>query len=721
MNNNWNRNQMRGGNNRGRGHGRGRGPGGFWPQRGFRGSNWRGFNRGGPRQNFDGRKFNQQWMQKTKRDGPSKRLSEQDIGVTEYLSDHEGFNGIIKSRFSDFQVSEINEKGEIAKLTDLSAPQPPIDEDVVDDEDLILNKYNLEILPMETWDNINKLAISPEKLEPVKVDVTGMSKEERTKIHDAVKKAFGESIVGSTVTENDKKFVVFEKYRKGVRIDNRVKWVWPGEYVRFIVYKENCDTMEAAQRIADRLRLNIKPSMVGYAGTKDRRAKTSQWFSLRKVDPRKIVNACKDLREIRVGNFSFSNDNLKLGMLQGNVFRICLRNVTASDECIDKACTLLQKNGFINYYGLQRFGSRIDMPTYEIGKKLLQGNFQEAIECMLSECEDVLAAYRAEGARAALARVSRNGGNEARVLRALALRPHDLLGALDKVARNARLLYIHSYQSLVWNRVVSERLRRAGRSAAVGDLVPAHGHADEAIEEESDNDDSQTDLQTDEPSEDTATPTNDTPKPAEQTDAPAKKLIPVKVLTQEDIDSGKYTIFDIVLPLPGYSVEYPPNMVDYYKELLEKDGLNLDMKHKYKSYSMCGGYRRCALRPRALEWRRAHYAHHAHDLLLSDRDLLDGRSAPADDGKYKALLLTMTLPTSCYATMALRELLRVDTSSDNQALQNNYHEDGNDKNGKDNKDVEANENVSSGEKRKIDDDKDLDEDLVKKTKQNDDE
>lgn len=45
--------------------------------------------------------------------------------------------------------------------------------------------------------------------------MTGMSKEERTKIHDAVKKAFGASIVSSTITITDKKIVRFEKFQKG--------------------------------------------------------------------------------------------------------------------------------------------------------------------------------------------------------------------------------------------------------------------------------------------------------------------------------------------------------------------------------------------------------------------------------------------------------------------------------------------------------------------------
>lgn len=57
-------------------------------------------------------------------------------------------------------MSEINEKGEIAKLTDMSVPELPQDGQVVADEDLLLNKYNLEILAMETWDKLNKLTLS---------------------------------------------------------------------------------------------------------------------------------------------------------------------------------------------------------------------------------------------------------------------------------------------------------------------------------------------------------------------------------------------------------------------------------------------------------------------------------------------------------------------------------------------------------------------------------
>lgn len=63
---------------------------------------------------------------------------------------------------------------------------------------------------------------------------------------------------------------------------------------------------------------SLKPSILGYAGTKDRRAKTSQWFSAKRIDPARIATACRYLKDIHVGNFTFGDTNLKLGMLKGN-------------------------------------------------------------------------------------------------------------------------------------------------------------------------------------------------------------------------------------------------------------------------------------------------------------------------------------------------------------------------------------------------------------------
>ena len=47
----------------------------------------------------------------------------------------------------------------------------------------------------------------------------------------------------------------------------------------------------------------------------------------------------------------------------------------------------------------------------------------------------------------------------------------------------------------------------------------------------------------------------------------------MKILTEEDLKN--YSIFDVVLPLPGYSVVYPNNNIfEKYKELMWKDHLD---------------------------------------------------------------------------------------------------------------------------------------------------
>lgn len=50
------------------------------------------------------------------------QLKETEVGITQYVNKLNGFSGIIKARFSDFQVNEIALDGKIAKLTDTNCP-----------------------------------------------------------------------------------------------------------------------------------------------------------------------------------------------------------------------------------------------------------------------------------------------------------------------------------------------------------------------------------------------------------------------------------------------------------------------------------------------------------------------------------------------------------------------------------------------------------------------
>ena len=50
----------------------------------------------------------------------------------------------------------------------------------------------------------------------------------------------------------------------------------------------------------------------------------------------------------------------------------------------------------------------------------------------------------------------------------------------------------------------------------------------------------------------------------------------VRNLTTEDIESKKHTIFDIVMPLPGWNVDYPGGRVgELYEKIMRADGLDI--------------------------------------------------------------------------------------------------------------------------------------------------
>jgi tRNA pseudouridine13 synthase len=59
----------------------------------------------------------------------------------------------------------------------------------------------------------------------------------------------------------------------------------------------------------------------------------------------------------------------------------------------------------------------------------------------------------------------------------------------------------------------------------------------------------------------------------------------VKILTEEDLN--KYTIFDVIMPLPGTDVAYPGGQLgERYREYLRVDGLNPDNFVRKQRYEL---------------------------------------------------------------------------------------------------------------------------------------
>ncbi|KAG7262319.1 hypothetical protein CRUP_036506, partial [Coryphaenoides rupestris] len=107
--------------------------------------------------------------------------------------------------------------------------------------------------------------------------------------------------------------------------------------------------------------------------------------------------------------------------------------------------------------------------------------------------------------------------------------------------------------------------------------------------------------------------------------------------------------------------------------MLEADGLDIDsMRHKVKDYSLAGAYRRVVIRPTEVSWQVIRYDDPRIPLVHTDVDILEDKPGPVfnTEGKYRALRMEFSLPPSTYATMAIREVLKMDTSIKNQTQLN---------------------------------------------------
>jgi len=483
-----------------------------------------------------------------------------------------------------------------------------------------------------------------------------------------------------------------------------------GDYLHFTLYKENKDTMEAISFLARQLK--VQPKSFQFAGTKDRRGITVQRVSAYRVPAERMVYAGRTLRQAKIGNYEYQPHDLGLGDLTGNEFVITLRDcqfgpditVAKATELLEAAVSSIRTKGFLNYYGLQRFGT-FATRTDTIGVKMLQGDFRGAVDAILDfnpallapndnqTAPDRMAAddkarasaldtFKTTGkAHPALDELPRKFSAEAAIIRHLSSRnqDNDFQGALNSIPRNLRLMYVHAYQSLVWNVMASERWSKHGDKVIEGDLVLINEHIGKVpttAQPESVDADGEPIVY---------------PSDSDRALNPDDAFVRARVLSQDEAVSGKYTISDIVLPTPGFDVLYPENdIAAAYKDLMASDrggGLDpYDMRRKWRDVSLSGSYRKLMARPVGGDVSFEVKAYTADDEQFVETDLdrlmkrdkapqsqvevsaidneeklaaeaaVEGQAEVGNDQKI-AVVLKLQLGSSQYATMALRELL----------------------------------------------------------------
>ncbi|CAG98300.1 pseudouridine synthase PUS7 [Kluyveromyces lactis] len=630
-------------------------------------------------------------------------ITEKDVGITHYLSmDNVGFNGQIKQRYTDFLVNEITKQGEVVHLTDKGFNMPkkpkPTREQIEQSQKEELEKRQgfkvdegirnelVELLGEEDVQKIEAVYRSNKKIETSKAFD---DKLERTKIHQLLRRAFDNKL--ESVTTDSNHFIVgmasrqtrvskeelIEQTKDANGVEN---WGYgPSKsFIHFTVYKENKDTMDVANTLSKFMRIPTR--LIRFSGTKDRRAVTCQRMSLSKIGLDRLNGLNKGLKGVVLGGYKFEDEPLNLGDLQGNEFTIAIRDVSLKnegddlDDILANGMKSLEQNGFINYFGMQRFGT-FSVSTHQIGQVLLSGNWKQAVDLIMAEQENVLPISKE--ARRIWAQ-TRNPIYAAKAMPHQCLAENAILNALCheekcetsndypissyhnailKIPRNLRTMYVHAYQSYVWNMVASERIKLFGLNVIEGDLV-----VDETSAAESDDQAKQDEDDFDE-------------------DLRETKFIRARPVTAEEVAAQTFTVNDVVLPTPGFDIVYPSNenLRQLYVDVMAKDNMDpFDMKRKVRDFSLAGSYRNVINKPTDIEYQVVSYENPTDQLINTDLEILNAnrgkdngqkyikskleRYMKVKDGNKKAVIIKFKLGVSAYATMVLRELMKVETS-----------------------------------------------------------
>jgi len=278
--------------------------------------------------------------------------------------------------------------------------------------------------------------------------------------------------VGGRIRQFPEDFVVEEVLIDGAKAEvqpvETAQPVGEGRYLVCVLVKRDWDTLRAVGKVARRMGISHK--RVQIAGMKDAKALTAQHISILGATPERVSRV--RIKDITLRPLRFSDEKVYSHLLLGNKFHILVRAVSHPSSVIEKRVKNVQNElsclgGFPNFFGHQRFGT-VRPVSHVVGGCLVRGNFEEAALTFLAlpspyehpESREARQRLRdTQDFMEALRCFPTHLSYELLMLSHLAREPKDFAGAFRKLPLKLRRLLVQAYQSFLFNKVLSERMK----------------------------------------------------------------------------------------------------------------------------------------------------------------------------------------------------------------------------------------------------------------------
>jgi tRNA pseudouridine13 synthase len=279
--------------------------------------------------------------------------------------------------------------------------------------------------------------------------------------------------IGGRIRQFPQDFVVEEILIDGSRAEVKqaektVQVTGRGRYLICVLVKKNWDTILAVEAVAKSL--GIGAESISIAGIKDARAVTAQHISIGRATPQQVSRV--KIRDVSLVPLRFANEKIHSGLLLGNLFRIVIRAIAHSSSTAEKRIEnvwneLSSLGGIPNFYGHQRFGT-VRPITHIVGRHIVRGAWEEAALAFLAmpsqyehpetrEAREWL--WNTRDFKEALNLFPRQLKYEHLMLSHLAKHPNDFVGAFRRLPTKLCKLFVQAYQSFLFNRFLSARIR----------------------------------------------------------------------------------------------------------------------------------------------------------------------------------------------------------------------------------------------------------------------